>query len=225
MTEVTVLPSPTVPDVVWTIVVAAGTGARFGGRKQFERLGSRRVLDWSVDAARAASDGVVVVGPPDEHEADAVHGRFVPGGSTRSESVRAGLAAVPDDATVIVVHDAARPFASSELFTAVLRAIGNGADAAVPGIAVTDTIKQITADGTVITTPPRASLVAVQTPQAFRASALRRAHAVGAEGTDDAALVEAQGGWVVVVAGDERNRKLTRPEDLVWARSQIEVPS
>ena len=213
------------PDVVWTIVVAAGSGARFGGRKQFERLGSKRVLDWSVDAARAASDGVVVVGPPDVDEIDPVHGRFVPGGSTRSESVRAGLAAVPDEATVIVVHDAARPFATGELFAAVMRAISDGADAAVPGVAVTDTIKQITADGTVITTPPRASLVAVQTPQAFRAAALRRAHAAAAEGTDDAALVEAQGGWVVVVPGDERNRKLTRPEDLVWARAQIDAPS
>ena len=122
---------------------------------------------------------------------------------------------------MILVHDAARPFASAALFAAVVQAVVDGADAAVPGIAVSDTIKQVTADGTVITTPPRSSLVAVQTPQAFRASALRRAHEAGSDGTDDAALVEAQGGWVVVVPGDERNRKLTHPDDLAWARAQI----
>ena len=210
------------PDVVWTIVVAAGMGARFGGRKQFELLGSRRVLDWSVEVARSASDGVVVVGPLDQNEVDPVHGRLVAGGSSRSASVRAGLAEVPDDATIIIVHDAARPFATPALFAAVVKAISDGADAAAPGVAVTDTIKQVTADGTVITTPQRASLVAVQTPQAFRAAMLRRAHAGAAEGTDDAALVEALGGWVVVVEGDEHNRKLTRPEDLAWARAQID---
>jgi 2-C-methyl-D-erythritol 4-phosphate cytidylyltransferase len=120
---------------------------------------------------------------------------------------------------VILVHDAARPLASADLFRRVVAAVEAGADAAVPGVAVSDTVKQIDAAGHVVATPDRASLVAVQTPQAFAASALRRAHAAGAEATDDAALVEAIGGRVVVVAGEDRNRKLTRPEDLDWARA------
>jgi 2-C-methyl-D-erythritol 4-phosphate cytidylyltransferase/2-C-methyl-D-erythritol 2,4-cyclodiphosphate synthase len=202
---------------VWTIVVAGGSGTRFGGPKQYEMLGTSRVLDWSVAAARAASDGVVVVVP----QADAASEGGVAGGATRSESVRAGLAHVPDDATVVLVHDAARPFADAALFARVVQAIADGADAAIPGIAVTDTIKQIDRDGTVVLTPPRAELTAVQTPQGFRADVLRAAHATGSEATDDAALVEASGGRVVVVAGDAVNRKITDPDDLRWARERI----
>src|SRR5438132_4449459 len=95
---------------VWSIVVAAGSGTRFGGPKQFASLLGRRVLDWSVAAAAAVSDGVVVVLPPDRLEPGAVAG-----GATRSASVRAGLAAVPTAADVIVVHDAARPVAGKDL--------------------------------------------------------------------------------------------------------------
>jgi 2-C-methyl-D-erythritol 4-phosphate cytidylyltransferase len=91
----------------------------------------------------------------------------------------------------------------------------------VPGIPVADTIKVVDGSGVVTATPPRASLVAVQTPQAFSAAVLRRAHATGGEGTDDASLVEAMGGKVVVVPGDPTNRKITLPEDLVWARSVV----
>jgi len=99
-------------EIVWTIVVAAGTGARFGGPKQFAMLGDRRVLDWSVETARSASAGVVVVLP----EAEAEREGGVIGGATRSESVRRGLAAVPPEATIICVHDAARPFATEHLY-------------------------------------------------------------------------------------------------------------
>jgi 2-C-methyl-D-erythritol 4-phosphate cytidylyltransferase len=208
-----------VPESVWTIVVAGGSGQRFGRPKQFEQLGGRRVLDWAVGAASDVSDGVVVVLPAGE--VDASNPLQVAGGSTRSESVRNGLAAVPSDATMVCVHDAARPFATEQLFEAVLDAVRNGADGAVPGIAVADTIKVVAPDGLVLSTPDRSTLVAVQTPQAFRADVLRAAHASGAEGTDDAALVEQRGGRVVVVAGDTRNRKITHPEDLVWARSEV----
>jgi 2-C-methyl-D-erythritol 4-phosphate cytidylyltransferase len=142
----------------------------------------------------------------------------VAGGATRSESVRAGLAAVPAEATIVCVHDAARPFASRQLFAAVIEAIVDGADGAVPGVAIVDTIKRVDADGRVVETPPRASLVAVQTPQAFRAEVLRSAHALAKEATDDAALVEELGGRVVVVAGEPVNRKITDREDLGWAR-------
>jgi 2-C-methyl-D-erythritol 4-phosphate cytidylyltransferase len=202
---------------VWTIVVAAGSGARFGGLKQFTDLGGRLVVEWACDAASAASDGLVLVVPPDR-----VSRGSVPGGATRAESVRCGLAAIPTDAAIVVVHDAARPFAGAELFDAVIAAVRAGADGAVPAIKVADTIKEVDSDGVVVATPDRARLVAVQTPQAFRADVLRRAHAGGAEGTDDAALVEAVGATVVTVPGDPANRKITEAEDLEWARQRID---
>jgi len=145
----------------------------------------------------------------------------VAGGTTRSESVRAGLAAVPAEATIVCVHDAARPFASRLLFDAVIAAVAAGADAAIPGVPVTDTIKRIDDGNVVVETPPRSSLVAVQTPQAFRAAVLRAAHATGCDATDDAALVELGGGRVVVVPGELTNRKITHPDDLEWARRHV----
>ena len=203
-------------EVVWTVVVAAGSGRRFGGPKQYEQLGASRILDVAVTTARDAGHGVVVVVPA----ADADREGGIAGADTRSGSVRAGLAAVPPEATIVCVHDAARPFASAALFAAVIDAVRSGADGAVPGVPVTDTIKRVAADGAVVETLPRPELVAVQTPQAFRAGVLRAAHAGGAEATDDAALVEAAGGRVVVVAGDPDNRKVTDAADLAWARER-----
>jgi 2-C-methyl-D-erythritol 4-phosphate cytidylyltransferase len=210
--------------VVWCIVVAAGSGSRFGGEKQYQSLGGRRVLDWAIDDARRGCprlgiDGVVLVVPPHrlgqpEPGVDAV----VAGGATRSASVRAGLAAVDPAAEVVVVHDAARPLAGVDLFDRVVTAVLGGADAAVPGVAVTDTLKRVR-DGQVVGTVDRSDLVAVQTPQAFAAEALRRAHAPGPEATDDAALIEAMGGRVVVVTGRPDNLKITTPEDLARARA------
>ncbi len=201
-------------EVVWTVVVGAGGGLRFGAAKQYEPLGEGRVIDVAVATARRASDGVVVVVPP----ADAERERAVGGGATRSGSVRAGVAAVPDEATIVCVHDAARPLATVELFASVVAAVHDGADAVVPAVDVPDTIKVVDADGAVVETPDRSTLVAVQTPQAFRAAVLRRALASGAEGTDDAALVERFGGRVVTVPGESWNRKITGPDDLDWAR-------
>ncbi len=204
---------------VWAIVVAAGAGNRFGGAKQFEPLAGRRVLDWSLDAARAAADGVVAVvaeGCPDEPGADAT----VVGGATRSGSVRAGLAAVPEDAEVVVVHDAARPLAGVSLFAAVVAAVEGGADAAIPVVPVTDTLRRV--DGGPV---DRDTLVAVQTPQAFAARPLRDAHAGGAEATDDATLVEAAGGEVATVAGDPHNLKITSPDDLLVAEALLRARS
>src|SRR5436305_3697753 len=207
---------------VWAVVVAAGTGVRFGTVKQYEQLGDRRVLDWALERARAVADGVVLVVPPEragesEHGVDAV----VAGGETRTASVGAGLAAVPHEAEVVVVHDAARPLASVDLFKSVVAAVRNGADGAVPGIALADTVKAVE-DGHVVETLDRARLVAVQTPQAFAAAALRRAHEGDGEGTDDASLVEAMGGRVVVVPGEEANAKLTTQHDLLVARAVID---
>jgi 2-C-methyl-D-erythritol 4-phosphate cytidylyltransferase len=220
MTSVTVLPCADVPaaEQIWTIIVGGGSGRRFGATKQYESLGDARVIDRSTAIAREVSDGVVVVVPPE----DAAREGAVAGGSTRSDSVRAGLAMVPPEATIICVHDAARPLASAELYRRAIAAVHDGADAAIPAIAVADTIK-VVADGVVVSTPDRASLVAVQTPQAFRAGVLRGAHASGGDATDDAALVEALGGVVVVVDGEVANRKITVPDDLVWARNQMKT--
>ena len=199
---------------VWAIVVAAGSGSRFGGPKQFEQLEGRRVVDWALAASRPVADGVVLVVPADHPFEDSpLPDTVVKGGATRSDSVRAGLAAVPAEADIVIVHDAARPFAAPGLFEAVVEAVRNGADGAVPGVAVADTIKRV-AGGQVVATLDRAELVAVQTPQAFTGAALRRAHADGAEATDDAALVEATGGRVVVVPGDPANTKITLRTDL-----------
>jgi 2-C-methyl-D-erythritol 4-phosphate cytidylyltransferase len=206
---------------VWAVVVAAGSGRRFGGLKQYELLGDRVVVDWAVAAARTVAEGVVLVAPPERLRAgDVPVDALVPGGTTRSASVRAGLAAVPEAAEIVVVHDAARPLATPDLFMAVVAAVQAGADGAVPGLPLTDTVKQVR-DGTVVATLDRSELVAVQTPQAFGATVLRRAHAARGDATDDAALVEAVGGRVVVVAGDRANVKLTSLEDLAHAEQRV----
>lgn len=205
-------------ETVWTIVVAAGSGLRFGSAKQFEPLGGKRVVDWAVEAAAEHSMGVIVVVPPGQANGPGQ----VEGGATRSESVRRGLAAVPEDATIVCVHDAARPFATAHVFQHVISAVVDGADAAVPGVPVTDTIKQVNESNVVVATPRRETLRAVQTPQAFRASSLRKAHAAGGEATDDATLVEQHGGEVVIVDGEAVNRKITTPEDLEWAQAHAE---
>jgi 2-C-methyl-D-erythritol 4-phosphate cytidylyltransferase len=205
---------------VWGILVAAGRGDRFGLPKQFCDLAGVRIVDRACRMLAPVCDGLVVVLP-----AGAVWdgpGTAVAGAETRSGSVRAGLRAVRDDAEVIVVHDAARPLASRALLDAVIGAVRAGADAAVPAIPVPDTLKRV--DGAqVLGTVDRAGLVAVQTPQAFRAGALRAAHAASADASDDAALVEAAGGNVVVVPGDPRNIKITHPADLAVAAALLDA--
>ncbi len=202
---------------MWTIIVAGGGGQRYGAAKQYEPLGAGRVLDLAVATARRASDGVVIVVPADDVAAEG----GVAGGPTRTMSVRNGLDAVPPEATIVCVHDAARPLASAALFETVVGAVVAGADGVVPAVPVTDTVKVVDASGAVLDTPDRAALVAVQTPQGFRAAVLRRAHAAGVEGTDDASLVERLGARVVTVAGETWNRKITTPDDLEWARKWL----
>lgn len=208
-------------------MVAGGSGRRFGGPKQFLTLAGRPVAAWSVAAARSVAAGVVLVVPEQGADGAPVPGstgddafgadRVVPGGATRAASVRAGLAAVPDEAGIIVVHDAARPLAASSLFAAVVDAVRRGDGlGAVPVVAVTDTLKR-TAAGRVVATVDRDGVVATQTPQAFAADALREAHRSGEESTDDAALLERAGLPVVAVEGDPGNLKLTRSEDLEMA--------
>jgi 2-C-methyl-D-erythritol 4-phosphate cytidylyltransferase len=217
-------------------VVAGGSGRRFGAAKQFAILaGSERVIDRSVSVARSISAGVVVVLPATdlaEVGADPLGQPpvlVVAGGDSRAASVQAGLAAVPESVEVICVHDGARPFADNDLYQRVLAGLETAEIAAVvPGVAVADTIKRVVRDQTgtrVVDTPARDSLVAVQTPQVFRAEILREAHmrfGSDASVTDDAMMVERLGHVVAVVDGSITNRKITLVEDLDWAREHVE---
>jgi 2-C-methyl-D-erythritol 4-phosphate cytidylyltransferase len=210
---------------VWAIVLGGGSGARFGGAKQFEDLGGHTLLARSVIAAAAVSDGVVIVVPgghwppglPDI-EADL---RIVAGGAQRADSVRAGLAAVPDSAAVIVVADAAHPLASPALFAAVVDAVWAGAGGALPGLPLTEVIASVDANGTRTGGLPREGHVLVQMPHAFAAELLRRAHSGGADGVEDSAMVAALGARVVVVPGEPTNLHVTTPEELALARHLV----
>lgn len=220
---------------MWAIVVAGGSGHRFGGRKQFLPLAGSPVASWSVRAARSVADGVILVVPA-ASDGDADAGAPVPGatgegalgadvvvigGATRADSVRSGLAEVPADTAVVVVHDAARPLADGGLFVAVVEAVRSGAvDGAVPAVPVADTLKRVV-DCRVTETVDRDGLMAIQTPQAFAYDALVAAHAGGGDTTDDAGLLEATGHSVGTVPGDPRNLKLTAPEDLALAEARL----
>lgn len=225
MTDIDALPSD---GPVWTIVLAAGSGRRYGAHlKQYEMLGGERVINRSLATCRAAADHVVVVLAAGEEAtgeqllASGAADAFVIGGAERSDSVRSALAVVDGEAAVIVVHDAARPLASAALHEAVVAAVHAGADAAIPAVPVVDTIKRVHTDSAgelvVDATLDRSELMAVQTPQAFRADVLHRAHSMATDATDDAALVEKMGGRVVIVAGETTNIKITGPDDLAVA--------
>lgn len=203
---------------LWSVVVAGGTGARYGGLKQLEPLAGRRVLDWSVDAVgshRAVQGTVLVVPASEVDRSDLPRAVVVAGGPTRSASVRCGLRALPSTATHVLIHDGARPLASKALVDRVIDQLGSN-DAVVPVIPVTDTLRTVTGEPA-----DRHDFVAVQTPQGFALDALRRAHAADPDATDDASLVDAAGGSVVHVAGDPANVKITTPADLVVARALL----
>ncbi len=212
------------------ILLAAGRGERLGTDvpKGFLELDGRPLLSYAVEAVRGCGqiESVAVAVPVGyEDRAHDIAGPrgvdIVLGGPSRQASVENSLSIVLTDLSplpeAVVVHDVARPLATTELFDRVLAALEEGADGAVPGIPVVDTIKRVD-DGIVTDTLRRDSLVAVQTPQAFRTHALERAHAAarreGVRATDDAALLERVGARVVVVEGDPNNIKITRPGDL-----------
>jgi len=209
---------------VWAVLVAAGRGERLGDErpKAFARLGALPLLAEPLRRLDESEwiDGIVVVAPAEWEEPAILVAEeigtskvaaCVTGGATRSASVRLGLDEVPPDADVVLVHDAARPALPPEIVPRLLEALAEGFDGAVPGLPVTDTVKRVR-DGVVIETPDREELVSVQTPQAFIASVLRAASA--GEGSDCASLVEAAGGRIKVVPGDERLLKVTTPDDL-----------
>jgi 2-C-methyl-D-erythritol 4-phosphate cytidylyltransferase len=215
---------------VWAILAAAGRGDRLGldRPKAFAPLNDRPLIAESLERLDASEwiEGIVVAAPPEweepcilvaEEVAAGKVAETVTGGESRSESVRAALAEVPEEAAVIVVHDAARPLVTDEVIERVVTAVAEGWDGAVPGLPLTDTVKRVEGEA-VVETLDRAGLVAIQTPQAFVASSLRDALSTlqqsVAKSPDCAALVEARGGRVRVVPGDRRLLKVTEPADL-----------
>jgi 2-C-methyl-D-erythritol 4-phosphate cytidylyltransferase len=215
------------------LIVAGGRGERFGrdGGKQLAPLAGRPMLAWALAAFEAATciDTVVVTFAPDG--VDALRGglagwglakvaAIVPGGDTRQESVRAGLDAVSADAAFVIVHDGARPLVTPADIDACVAALKD-ADGAILGRPAIDTIKRVRPDGTVDETLDRRELWQAETPQAFVAATLRRAHQEALEkglaATDDAMLVEASGGTVRMVRASGPNLKVTLSEDLALA--------
>ncbi len=207
--------------VVVGLVPAGGSGERLGsdGPKAFVVCAGRPLYEWSVDVLREVCDRVVVAVPAEYADSP----DLVPGGASRSASVRNALAAAPE-ATIAVVHDAARPLVTAELVRRCVDAL-DGADGAIAAAPVTDTVHAVERDGLIAATPDRATLWAAQTPQVFRADLLRRAldvpEEVLAAATDDAALVRAAGGRVRVVEAPRENIKVTTPADLRVVESAL----
>lgn len=222
----------------WAVIAAGGSGSRLREAgidrpKQFLKLDGVP-LYWHAArtfALVAGIRGIVFVFPPDRLEAASAETlllaqeerfplpcRFAPGGAERQDSVRNALNALPPECGFVLVHDAARPFMTAKLAADVLAALKQGHVAAIPGVPVVDTVKQVNDAGVVLGTVDRATLRAVQTPQGFSRTVLTEAHRKALEEnlavTDDAALLEALGVSVVMTEGDERNKKITAPADL-----------
>ena len=220
---------------VWAVLAAAGRGERLGSDrpKAFARLGGRPLLAESLERLEG-SDWIdfIVIAAPVEWEEPAILlaeelgagkvSSVVTGGASRSESVREALAEVADDAAVVLVHDAARPLLPDEVIERVLAPLSEGWDGVVPGLPLSDTVKRVEGDR-VVETLPREELVAVQTPQAFVASALREALSGDiSTASDCASLVEARHGRVKVVDGDPRLLKVTSRKDLAVVEAWLE---
>ena len=207
------------------IIAAAGSGERFGATipKALIQLGDRTLLEHAVAALAPITDQIVITAPGGYEDrirelvGDDV--TVVRGGETRSESVKRGIAALDPATDFVLVHDAARALATTDLARRVLATLGEGEGAVIPGLPQVDTVKVVDTNGYVLTTPERASMRRVQTPQGFAYSLLKSAHEGGAEATDDAALVESLGVNVRIIEGEERALKITTPSDLEIAHS------
>ena len=218
---------------VWAILAAAGRGDRLGldRPKAFAPLNDRPLIAESLERLDASDwiERIVVAAPPEWEEpcilvaeeiAAGKVAETVTGGETRSESVRNALVQVPEEAAVVLVHDAARPLVTEAVIERVVTALEGGWDGAVPSLPVSDTVKRMEGEA-VAETIDREGLVIVQTPQAFIADVLRRAVESGGEASDCAALVEAAGGRVRAVQGDPRLLKITEPADLALVESWL----
>lgn len=214
---------------VAAIIVAAGTGRRFGTAKQFALLAGRPVVDWAIETlARHSQINELIIVLPDESRAAEIKSRWpkvkaiVKGGEQRQDSVSRGLEAVSPEMEIVLVHDGVRPLVTAELISRIIEAAGKEG-AAVPAVPIEDTVKMI--DGEFIAgTINREQLVRVQTPQGFRKNLLQRAicqaKKEGYYASDEASLIERMGGRVKIVPGDTKNIKITTPQDLrvaeVW---------
>jgi len=219
----------------WALLLAAGTGERLGldRPKAFAELHGRPLLAESLERLDLCPlvDAIVVAAPAgweepvillSEELAASKVVSCVTGGASRAESVRAALAEVDDAALVVLVHDAARPLVDDAVVERVLGPLGEGFDGAVPALPVPDTVKRVGAGGIVLETVARDDLVGAQTPQAFLATALRRAfEREHAGATDCASLVERSGGRVAVVEGDPTLLKVTTPSDLALVETLL----
>ena len=227
---------------VSAIIAAGGNASRLGKQegKQLLELAGHPVIYYSIKTLRPLVDEMILVIRPEDVEtasllfppsknSDTPHDRplvdkIIPGGATRTESVRNALNAVSADSELVLIHDGARPFVTETLIRDCLTA-AHRHGAAVAAVPVHDTIKQVSTDGFVQHTPNRAELRAAQTPQVFRSDWLKQAYASLAPEssfTDDASLVEALGYKVNIVEGDYRNLKITTEEDLCWAQEYLQ---
>jgi 2-C-methyl-D-erythritol 4-phosphate cytidylyltransferase len=208
------------------IIAAGGSGERLGAErpKAFVVIGRRPMVEWSVEALRGACDRVVVAAPPGLAVGSWQLAELVSGGDSRSASVRNGVLAAPE-ASVYVVHDAARPVVTPELVQRCVAALEPGVDGAVAAARMTDTVKEAASDGRVLRTLDRSAMWRIQTPQVFRGEILRRAlerdPAALAAATDDASLVEEIGGTVRVVEAPPENIKVTSKSDLLVAEALL----
>lgn len=217
---------------VGVVIVAAGQGTRVGGDvpKQFREIAGIPLLLRAIRPFSTHPDvgHIIVVVPGADHdrppgwlvEATGERLQLVAGGATRRESVAAGLAALPPECRVVLVHDGARPFPPVSVIDGGI-AVARAGRSAVPAVPLADTLKRADACGLVLGTVPRAGLWRIQTPQAFPREVLERAHAQvqpeGLEATDDAMLVELYGGRVELLPSTVRNLKVTTAEDLIFA--------
>jgi 2-C-methyl-D-erythritol 4-phosphate cytidylyltransferase len=220
---------------VWAVLAAAGRGERLGSDrpKAFARLGGRPLLAESLERLENSDwiDAIVIAAPAEWEEPSILVAEelgagkvnaCITGGGSRSESVRLALMEVPEDASVVLVHDAARPLLLEEVIERVLAPLGEGWDGVVPALPLADTVKRLE-DGRVVETLPRGDLVAVQTPQAFVAPVLREALTGDlSQATDCSSLVEARGGRVKAVEGDPRLLKVTDAEDLAQVEGWLD---
>lgn len=243
-------PVPHVLPALGIVLVAAGRGERLGGAlpKAFTLLGGRTLIEHCLDAIRALPhSGHIVLVVPDERASEALalvaeavprtipqtvprtvprdatwEISVVPGGRERHESVRFGLEALPEQVTEVLVHDAARPLASTALFDRVIDELRRTGDSVIPVLPVVDTLKRVDGEGVVHETVDRSALVSVQTPQGFPRELLAAAHErlglgsgdAGDAPTDDAEVVQRADGLVRTVSGEMLAHKLTTPEDL-----------
>lgn len=209
------------------IIAAAGSGERFGATlpKALISLGNRTLIEHAVAALAPITSEIVICAPAGyEKQIQELVGSditVVVGGTTRSDSVRAGIAALSGKNKYVLVHDAARALATTELAQRVLTSLEKGEVAVIPGLELIDTVKSVDTKGHVTSTPDRTTMRRVQTPQGFDLDTLKRAHASGADATDDGALVEVLGQKVLIINGEERALKITTPTDLATAISLL----